>query len=107
MPSALYKICNAVRFPAWALAAVLTAALLCAASPARATIKNGEPAVDILGEFSSPSSDTTADYIKGCVNNGASQIGLNISASPGGGPAPPASAIDATHNLMYISDTLN
>jgi len=35
-----------------------------------------ENAVDILGEFTSPSSDVTADYVKNCYNNGASSIGF-------------------------------
>ena len=68
---------------------------------------NGENASDILGQFTSPSVDTTADYVKACPNNGASPLGFDISATASGGPAPPGSAIDATHHYMYVSDTLN
>jgi DNA-binding beta-propeller fold protein YncE len=75
-----------------------TAALLFAISPANATINNGENAIDILGEFSSPSSDTTANYTNGCPNNGPSSIGFN---------APTGSAIDATNHWLFVADSGN
>ncbi len=63
-----------------------------------AVIVNGEPAIDVLGQFTSPSSDTTADYVKGCLNNGASPLGF-IEPSSG--------TIDPTNHWLFIADSGN
>jgi DNA-binding beta-propeller fold protein YncE len=89
------------RAHAFLVAAVVIAALVGASTVAYATINNGEPAVDILGEFNSPSTDTTADYVKGCVNNGASSIGFNLNTSNG---AWSGSVIDPTYHRLFVAD---
>ncbi len=76
--SASLRICNAVRFFARVVVVtvvVTLSVLLCATPAAHATLNNDEPATDLLGEFNSPSVDTTADFQKGCPNNGASSLG--------------------------------
>jgi len=77
---------------------IALAVLFCAPTPAHAVINNGENANDILGQFSSASVDTTADYVKGCPNNGASALGLN---EPTGG------TIDATNHWLFVSERNN
>ena len=92
---------EAVRYPATAyvLALVIFVAVLAGGpSLAHATLTNGENAVDDLGEFSSPSTDTTDDWVKDCPNNGASSIGFNN---------PQGSAIDATNHWLFVVDNNN
>ena len=68
-------------------------------------ITNGDNAIDILGEFSSPSTDTTAVYTKSCTNNGASSIGFNLTTlyefTKYGYSG---SAIDATNHWLFVPD---
>jgi len=100
-PLPLRRITDAVRHRARSCIlafALVASALFSSAYPARAILNNGENAIDILGEFTSPSSDTTGDYVKNCVNNGASSIGFN---------SPNASALDATNHLLYVVDNNN
>jgi len=102
------RITDAVRHlsrPCVLAFALVAGALFFSAPSARATLNNGEPAIDILGEFNSPSSDTTADYVKPCVNNGASSLGFyesltSVVESPSG-------IIDATNNRLFVSDLAN
>jgi len=103
--SPLRRITDAVRhrFRSGVLAFALAAALIFSAPSARATLNNGEPAIDILGEFNSPSSDTTADYVKGCINNGASALGFNTQVSNDF----PDGVIDATNHRLFVSDQSN
>ena len=67
-----------------------------------ANVTNDENAPDILGQFTSASSDVTADYVKSCPNNGASPIGFNLTTASADG-----TVLDTVHNWMYISDTGN
>lgn len=76
-------------------AIILGVALFVAYSPAYATITNGENAIDELGEFNSPSVDTTAVYTKSCYNAGASSLGFTY---PSGG------IIDATNHWLFMAD---
>jgi DNA-binding beta-propeller fold protein YncE len=82
------------------------AALLSTLASAHATLNTGENAVDVLGQFNSPSVDTTPDYVKGCVNDGASPYGFNqsgdvsLTADPGG-------VIDATNHRLFVADAAN
>lgn len=80
---------------------VAATALLCSPPSALALISNGEPAIDVLGQFASVSSDTTADYVKGCLNNGASQIGFYMNSLRSG------EVIDSTNHLLYVADAQN
>lgn len=93
------------------LAPLLLAALVLVPPLAEATINNGENAIDILGQFNSWNStptyqgDTTADYVKGCVNNGASPLGFyennsTVNENPG-------MALDATNHRLFVSDFMN
>lgn len=77
-----------------------------AITSAQATLTNGENAVDILGEFNSPSVDTTADYVKGCVNNGASSLGFNEGANSGNANYP-GGVLDSTNNRLFVADASN
>ena len=74
------------------------AALIFAAPSAKATLNNGENAIDVIGQTSAPSTDTTLVYTKDCYNNGASLIGFN---------GPTAAAFDTVHHRLFISDNLN
>jgi hypothetical protein len=103
--SLFHRISSAAAFFPGKFAAVLLialAALFCAATPASAStsgiIANGANAVDILGQFSSPSVDTTDYYTKGCPNNGASSLGFNN---------PTYMTIDATNHWLFVSDSGN
>ncbi len=58
----------------------------------------GPNASDILGQFASPSSDVTPDYVKSCPNNGASPLGFN---------APAGSAIDSVNHRLFVMDAYN
>jgi hypothetical protein len=95
MPSRLPKIYNILKF-AGCIALVLAAIL--PPRQAHAILTNGENAIDILGQFTSPSSDATPDYAKGCVNNGASPIGFD---------SPEGSAIDSVNHRLFVSEWSN
>src|SRR5579871_2159052 len=73
-------------------------AFLCFPDPARATLNNGENAVDILGQFSTYSTDTTADYTHACNFNGPGPLGLN---------GPSGMAIDSTNHRLFAVDPCN
>lgn len=60
-----------------------------------ALIANGENAIDILGQFNSPSSDTTPDYVKDCPNNGESTIGFDL---------PQGAVIDGGHKWLFVAE---
>ena len=95
------RITDAARLggSVYVLALAITVAILVyAPSPAQALLNNGEPASDILGQFTSVSSDTTADYVKGCPNNGASQIGFDTNAG---------SVIDSVNHWMFVPEQYN
>jgi DNA-binding beta-propeller fold protein YncE len=88
-----------IHTPTIALAVVLFVVVLSAAPfPARALLKSSESPIDILGQFSSPSSDVTPNYTKGCINNGASSIGFS---------QPSAVALDGTNHYLFVADYLN
>jgi len=95
------------------LVLAIASALFSSVSYANAAPTNGENASDILGQFSSPSSDTTADYVKSCTNNGASSIGINsYSIDINGqdifsGLGFAGSAIDATNHWLFVPDFAN
>src|ERR1700722_7332499 len=108
MFSAFPRITDALRrhTRSSVLVCSLAAALFCVVPLAHATLNNGEPAVDILGEFNSPSVDTTADYVKGCPNDGASPLGFDLSgnadiANNAGG------VVDSTYNRLFVADGAN
>jgi len=84
-----------LRFLCFAVGIV---AFLISPSPASATIRNGENAIDVLGQFSSYSSDTTADYTHGCVNNGAGPIGFS---------EPTNVLVDGTYHRLFVMDPDN
>src|ERR1700728_1829615 len=98
------RITNAVRLRGClSLLAFVPALLLASLPPAQATLVNGENAVDILGEFNSPSSDTTADYVKGCINNGASSLGFNQSSVTATTGTNPGGILDATNHRLFVA----
>jgi DNA-binding beta-propeller fold protein YncE len=96
--SAIRRIIDAVARRARVL--LLTLGLLAAflTSSAQATITSGENAEDILGEYNSAWTDTTADYTKGCINNGASPLGFNANNGL---------ALDATNHRLFAADYNN
>jgi DNA-binding beta-propeller fold protein YncE len=107
MSSPLHRITDAARRRARSFVlvfAVIVTALFFSAHTATATLNSGEPAVDILGQFTSPSSDTTADYVKSCPNNGASSLGFNF---PTSGTRSPGGVLDSTYNRLFIADGAN
>src|SRR5947207_2462310 len=81
----------------------LAASLLAFTPSAHATLVNGEKAIDVLGQFTSPSVDTAGDYVKGCDNNGASSIGLHLTAPT----STTGMAMDTTNYRLFVSDVAN
>ncbi len=100
-PSPSRRITDAVRCRAQfcILAFALAAALLISAPGARATLNNGEPAIDILGQFSSVD-DTVADYTKACADDEVSQIGFGLNGDM-------HFAFDIVHNRLFVGDCNN
>ncbi len=103
---ALRRITDAVRHRARSCVlafALVAAALFCSAPSARATLNNGEPAIDILGQYNSATmADNPADYVKNCVNDGASPFGFD-----GRGTVNPGAVIDSTNHRLFVSDSNN
>ncbi|HUA82827.1 MAG TPA: hypothetical protein VMB85_03140 [Bryobacteraceae bacterium] len=83
--------------PSVALAMALNA--FCSMPAANATLTNGENAVDVLGQYNSATmADNPADYVKSCVNDGASPYGFN---------QPSDGVIDSSHHRLFIVDSYN
>ncbi|UPA22697.1 hypothetical protein K8942_00585 [Candidatus Peribacteria bacterium] len=63
-----------------------------------ATITNGEPAVNLLGQTDNDLNPPGPVYTKGTANNAAYKMGLS---------APQGLAVDAVNHRLFVSDTTN
>ncbi len=87
------------RTGAAAVALALLVSTFCCVRPAFATLNNGENAIDILGQYNSVSmADNPADYVKGCVNDGASPYGFDW---------PTNGVVDSTNHRLFVADGAN
>jgi DNA-binding beta-propeller fold protein YncE len=101
---------DASRFRARAVVVALVFALatfLYSTTPAPATINNGENAEDILGQFSTQTTDTTPSYTTNCLNNGASPIGFANDVGIVSNQSPFKVALDFTNHWLFATDSSN
>ena len=100
MPLPLPKITDVAltRLP---LLACLLFVLVAAPLPARAVLNNAENAIDLLGQFSTPTTDTTPNYTQISINNG--DTGPNAI----GFSNPLGLALDPIHHYLYVTDKNN
>src|SRR5262249_3479510 len=61
-------------------------------------IKNAENANDVLGQFTSYSSDAAPNYTSGCVNNGPGDVGFST---------PLGMAMDTVNHRLFVADAFN
>jgi DNA-binding beta-propeller fold protein YncE len=84
--------------------AIAVGAMLAAPPSAHAILTNGNNAIDVLGQFGVSGLDTTPDYTKGCIDDGASQIGFGFSLAAFSNPGV---IIDSTNHRLFVSDSGN
>jgi hypothetical protein len=86
---------------------VLAGVLFCPVPSTYAVIVNGENAKDLLGQFSTQSTDTTPSYTTHCIENGASPIGFANNAGIQSNQIPYGVAFDFTNHWLFATDSYN
>lgn len=71
---------------------------VCIPATSYAALQNGANAIDVLGQYDDSLTNPQPVYTKSVANNGPNSLGFNL---------PTATAIDAIHHRLFVSDFSN